>query len=299
MQGKANSSGIDRLTRKRYGRTIVALRRLTLIILWIGGAGAVALGVYTIFFSNIFAIQSIEIRSSRTLNIEALRSALYRQLDEKTFTIFPQKNIFLFNTYKASNTIASMVRIQKLSIRKSYPHTIYIDLDGKEFQILWYANGNIQRIGPQGTVIGEADQAMIAALPLSLLQARYGAHVPRVDSPINKNASIPTLVVSAQNDTENTEHILIKKDDLERLYLLKEQCKNSGFDMAFVVYDRSYSTATIVSSEGWDVFVTIDPSIERQLQSVATLLSHSIGQQRQRLRSIDVRFGNRAYYTFR
>lgn len=275
---------------------IAGIRRMSRVAIIILGATALVGCAYVFLFSDVFAIKSIEIKAPSSLNIDQLRADLYRQLDERVGYIMSQKNIFAFDEEQAKRTISSQIRTSSLSIKKSYPHTIIAELEGKELQLLWYSRGSIYKIDAQGRIAGEADQGTIASMPLGLLRKWYGNDSLSTGDTLQKNPSPPPLIADKTQHQASIGEIVIDPSAMESLLTIKDQCRSAGFDMAFIVYEKNDPALTIIGKEGWEVYARLDSTIGQQLNEVGTLLSHSIGKNRKRLKYIDVRFDNRGYY---
>ncbi len=253
--------------------------------------------VYGIFFSNLFSIQAIDIIAPESLDINELRSDLYRQLDDSAFRFFSQRNIFFFNTDKASSVISNSVLVDTLHIQKSYPRTIRITLEGKKFQLLWYSKGGVWMIGSNGAIIGPTDQTTIASLPLDLLRKHYGKDSVLVGQHIQKRPVVPPLIVDATQQDAHEGLSVIDQDVLQTLMVLRDSAKKSGIDSAYTLYTRGDPSIAMVTQEGWELHMMLDRDVYAQLKNASTLLSSSIKKKRSKLKKVDVRFDNRLYYT--
>lgn len=286
-----------RLARKRHGRIMSVLRRL----LFFGALAAIptilTAIIYTLFFSQVFAIQTITIHAQQGLNVEQLRSELYRQLDERVYGIFPQRSIFLFQQDQARKAASDALLVGSFSLKKKFPHSIEITVDGKEFQLLWYSKGSVHKVGGEGTIIGDAGQATIASLPLGLLRKQFGQDILAVAPNVQKTPSHPPLIVDFRQQESSQGVQVIAKKDLEPLLLITEKARKAGIDVAYVLYSREEPSITLIVRDGWEVRMTLDATTERQLGMVSTLLANTIKKDRSKLNYIDVRFDNRAYYT--
>ncbi len=273
------------------------LRRARIFVIIASIPIAIGAGIYGIFFSQYFSIQAIEIQAPDSLSVDEIRSKLYRQLDDSVFAVFPMRNIFLFDEKKASKIISENILIENLHIQKSYPRTIRIILEGKKFELLWYTKKSIWMLGANGALIGQADQADIASLPLDLLRKRYGNDVLQIDERIKKRPMVAPLIVDALEQDAAEGLSVIELQHLETLMTLRDLSKKNGIETAYVLYKRTDPTITLVTREGWELAMMLDADISKQLKNASTLLSRSIKKKRSKLKSIDVRFDNRLYYT--
>ncbi len=273
------------------------LRRARIFVIIASIPIAIGAGIYGIFFSQYFSIQAIEIQAPDSLSVDEIRSKLYRQLDDSVFAVFPMRNIFLFDEKKASKIISENILIENLHIQKSYPRTIRIILEGKKFELLWYTKKSIWMLGANGALIGQADQADIASLPLDLLRKRYGNDVLQIDERIKKRPMVAPLIVDALEQDAAEGLSVIELQHLEILMTLRDLSKKNGIETAYVLYKRTDPTITLVTREGWELAMMLDADISKQLKNASTLLSRSIKKKRSKLKSIDVRFDNRLYYT--
>ncbi len=74
--------------------------------------------IYFIFFSNFFIIKNFEIYNAPIYIKQKIFSLIKNQLNEKRFYIFPENNIFIFNTNKLKNNILNILPYQQVSIKK-------------------------------------------------------------------------------------------------------------------------------------------------------------------------------------
>ena len=297
MHTQQKNLSTNSLARKRHGKMIGAFCRMARLSMIVGVPAFLIAIIYFIFISNFFAIQTIDIHAPQSVNIEPLRSALYNHLDTTQYFFIQQRNIFAYNENEAKNIISKMLLTSHVSLKKKYPHAISIEIEGKEFELLWYSNGSVWRVGGDGSIIGDADQSTLASLPLHLLRKRYGPHVVSVADGIQKKASIPPLIVDAQQQHAVHGSSVIDATVLDQLLFLRQKSKDAGFTMAYALYLRDTPSITIVSTEGWEAYLLLDSTLDGQFTSLSTLLTHSIKKNRSRLKYIDVRFDNRAYYT--
>lgn len=288
----------DRLERKRHGQVKAFLRKCMFIAVLIGIPCFIGGVIYLFFYSSLFTIQTIDIHVSKNLANDKIRSILYRQLDETVLSILPQRNIFMFDEKEARRRISGQILVSHMTIKRVFPHTISIDVEGKDFELLWYSNGAVWRVGSEGTIIGDVDQSTIASLPLDIMRKKYGSDILPIDPHIQKRASPPILLVDAKQRVVAVNDAVIDKGILESLLHLNEQSKKTGFDMAYAIYDSEQSMLTVVTKEGWEAYLALRSEMDSQFRNIATLLANSIKKDRSKLKYIDVRFDNRLYYTY-
>lgn len=282
--------------RKRHGRFTVVAKK-TLRSGMIAGIPLAVAGIaYALFFSNAFTINSIEVHAPKALNSESLRSTLYNQLDHTIFGIFQQKNIFLFDTSEAIRSISGMLLIKKLSIQKKFPRTIRVDVDGKEFQLLWYSRGSAWRVGGNGRIVENADQSTFASLPIQLLQKKFGSNVLLQDPHVRKNSTHPPLVADTLQEEVSVGSSVVEQSAIEQLMSLQDRSHGAGFETAYSIYHRQDSSVILVTTEGWEARIMLDSDLNNQFKALSVLLTQSIKKDRTRLKYIDVRFDNRGYY---
>ncbi len=287
----------QRLIRRRHGALQMFLKRVRIFGSIVCIPIVIGAVIYGVFFSQYFSIQTIEIQAPNSLSVDELRSKLYHQLDNTVFAVLPMRNIFLFDEKKASKIISENILIENLHIQKSYPRTIRISVEGKKFELLWYTKNGVWMLGANGMLISQADQGDIASLPLDLLRRRYGNEILMVDEYIKKRPAVAPLIVDALEQDAAVGLSVIDPQHLEILMTLRDLSKKNGIETAYVLYTRTDQTITLVTREGWELIMMLDADISKQLKNASTLLSRSIKKKRSKLKSIDVRFDNRLYYT--
>ncbi|MBI4239636.1 hypothetical protein HY620_01455 [Candidatus Uhrbacteria bacterium] len=282
--------------RKREG-SFHSYRALDFCVKWLLPlCGILALGgsLYFFFFSRSFSIDIVEVDVSEGVDAGQVKSLVYAQMDAKAFVVAPQRNIFLFDDKKIVRDLHALFAVDLLRIEKKMPNKLVVVLQARPLQVLWFSAGRLYDIDNQG-VIARESQMLSLRTTLQDIQTDKALS----DSMKKKLTSSVPIIIDEEHKESSISETIVSSVFVEYSIAAKKSLEDSGVPVIYFKAKRNATTVTVVTGERWEMYLTTDESLERQLAAVQTLLTEKIRDKRPTLRYIDARFGNRLYYTYR
>ena len=243
--------------------------------------------VYWLFLTPAFAIEKIEMRGSFIWPQERLSSLVSSQLAQKRWFFAHQNNIFTFDKLAFANTISQQFIIDKISVERQRPHTLIINTLEKPRKALWSSQGVIYALDAEGIVTGVADLNTPDNQFIIYDKNEENAEVSEQNRGV-LNAGTPVLSAGAMAFLNN----LITNDFIRSLNPRFAIVSGLNPDYASVKFSEAGQPTA-----GWNVYFSIDDTLETQVENLKLVLQHSIPPaKRSALNYIDLRFDNKVYY---
>jgi cell division septal protein FtsQ len=226
--------------------------------------------IYLLFQSPYLAIHTLSFRGQVTLSETDLRARTAQFLRGSRYEIFSQQNIFLHNTTALAKSLARDVRVGSVQIKK--------------------------RVGERQLIIDIEER-----VPTTLLETstsayaldQYGDALLVLTPPIPR--TLTRIMDPRPRDVRLHERALTEKEEALLSFMKKNA---STVAMTALMHNLpSPNAVTIETGEGWQIFLSLDDSVENQEKRFAVLLETRISEsQRKNLEYIDLRFGERVFY---
>ncbi len=293
-----------RLVRKRQERLSGLVKKGIAIgiygILPLIGCGLVG---YLLFFSSFFSIERIDLVTPEGIDESRVRSLLFEYMDSHKTFVWGHTNLLFFDKKMATNALSLYFVIDSISIAKKLPRTLTINFEGHPFRAYLIRGNEPYELQSDGVLGKKIDPFLIEAFPQALRTIVFQGPVQKDTLFVKGKKRYPIfLVEQTQNSTKepqvNTSNVL-DKIILSQLDGFISNLFEQKLYTSHVIMQGSEEGIAIVLLEGWEVL--IDPKGDRniQMKNLSELLSQKIKHDRKKLKKIDLRFGNKIYYTFK
>lgn len=84
---------------------------------------------YFLFFFQLFAIKSIEIRGQKEISQDTIKQAIEDKLNQKRFWFFPQRNYFMIKTENIEKSLGEEFALKKVKVSKELPNKIMVEIE--------------------------------------------------------------------------------------------------------------------------------------------------------------------------
>ncbi|GEM_PF-1016009 len=270
------------------------------------------IGVYVLFFSPYFIIDLVDVKVSGGLDASSIKSVVFRQMDNASFAIFSQKRIYFFDTVVAEQSIRKISAIDTISIRKKFPNTLIIEIEGKPFKLVWFSAGHFYEVASDGSILREIEGGLLESIPRTIREtALRGSIQPSQESKEKKIKKKPEknieftaqkiipIVIDEEQKTVEKGAMVLDNDAILFLSGIQDALQAIGVNTLVLKKKQGLLDIRVLTTEGWEILFTLLESDTSQVANLSTVLKEKIKGDRKRLKYVDVRFSNRIYYAYR
>lgn len=229
--------------------------------------------VYIFFYSPIFLIKNIDITSTQNIPAQIIKENYVEwQMAQRRFLIFRQSNILLFSESWLRNNISQKFDPKSLTITKSLPHTLKIDIQEKTPSLIWITQEKYYLLEENGLASQEISKDNIPA------------NLPKVSDESNAAVTVGREVITK---------------DLTKLILdLKEKItEQTGIIItSFSVPTRQPVQINAIADKGFQIYFDPQSDIDSQIDKLKRIISEKLKDKLDSLQYIDLRIENRVYY---
>ncbi len=232
-----------------------------------------------LFFNEYFEIQNVVVEGSEKIKDYKIYDIVGDQAQKSRLFFFNQSNIFAFSKRQAKKEILKSYFVDDLKINKDLPKTIKILFKEREPSAVWREGENYYYIDDEFNVLLQIDSL----------------EVNTEDYIVLKNV----LKDEGAQKEEVIKKIPIGEEYLKACLTLSAKVNSSGIetDKICEVNKREASVNLNIINNGPKIFFNIEEDLGAQFKKLQALLSSKLkGQKLERLKYIDLRFGEKVYY---
>jgi len=251
----------------QYRRTPATKIKLILVsLLLITGLGLLLKHPY-------FNISQINLSGAKAISSESLLNIINSRLDKKKLLLFSRRNYWLANTVEISQALSQQYSLASLKITKSFPQVLNVELTEKEAAVIYQVANQKWLVDNQGKIIQEVLAGEIVnALPI--VYSDSASSSPAIDSLVILPATVKFLT-----------------------YLQTKIPEIAKIDIAFAkIKDAEGRVVHLTTTEKWQIYLDRQNDWEKQINVLTAILNTKLKNSRAKLRYIDVRYENRAYF---
>ena len=269
---KKNFQPYDNQSRikRRSKRSDVSLAKFY----WLGVFILAIFGLLTwwLFFSPTFRLEEIPVSQAKNFASGDLKNFVWDKLHQPE-SLLPKNSLWLINVKDIKQELNNRYYLDKLSVKKNWPHKLKITFEEKNYALAWNEDNNYYLINFQGDIINNS-----GAVPPGLLVVyNQGA---------KKNGGERRINVE--------EKYLVFADQLNKL--LNEKIKGLTDRRIFV--DDEVNTVKIQITNGPIIKLNTEDSIDKQISKLETIRRQELSDGRifNSQKYIDLRYGDRIFY---
>lgn len=165
--------------------------------------------IWFFIFSSWSKITVIEVKGLERLSPELVKTELSPLFEEKSFLVFSQKNIFIFNKKIAAEKIKNEFNLADIQIKKRWPRKLLIEVDERPYAFIYYEEGRYY--------FSSADNYLMAEIT-------FQENEPKEVDLITEIGAASALEI------ENGELVVISETEREELATSSLNADNQGLD---------------------------------------------------------------------
>lgn len=239
---------------------IIIIAILLLILAWF------------IFFSYFFKIKQIEASGSGKISSEEISNIAWEQTKKSRFLLGGQDNFFLFNKSELTATLKQKYNFKDIKITKSLFNKIKINLEEKNYNLIWKEGDSYFFINEDGDVVYSASFNEIA------------------------NINLPIIENISQNLIRNNKTAFAPKY-LSYAVKLNGKMAENRFEIEKFILDSDANTVKVkLKPSQVLIYFNIDEDLGAQINKLTVLINESLKDSYKNKNYIDLRYGDKVYY---
>lgn len=303
----------------RKGNSGVSVwKRIFVVIFLLALLSALGYGIW----SPTFKITAVEIDGATPMTEQRIRELLRDRLKKQALLVFPQSTIFFFSTKDAIKDIEGVFFLEDMTIQKRLPGRVTVSVREIPKKAVLFADNKFNAVSETGAVIRELTEKEVQRmndLPTdiaSVLVDALGAEMvelhtlqPEAEDGIGaakKNGNEFPLVFDDEHDEDPFMDTYRPGDTAfvasTVALLLQANTRLPDITSAAVRWFnvREKDEAVDVMMEGdWHVYLTTALPFDIQGERLALILKEKVGQDRDRLQYVDLRYNERIFFKLR
>lgn len=233
------------------------------------------IAIIVVIYSPLFKIKNTIINNVESnITRDYIRSHLNDYLEQKQLFILPQDNLLLFSPEAAKSYLSNSLVVDDIVFDRQFPNVLRLKLSDRIIVGLWQAGGQLYTLDKRGVVLQLVEYVATESKLVTIVS----------------NKPQPQLYDRVIDE------LVIKKIDL----LTQKWLNTLTAKIDKILYDESkLPTIELVTKDGWRVFMSLYEDTDTQINLLNQLILGKLKEDLERIDYIEVRFGNRLYYTFK
>jgi len=231
-----------------------------------------------IAYSPIFRIRNVIINNIPFRQTEErLQATMQDYFTSRRGFIFPQSNLLFFRAESARQALSREIYSDKVVFERHWPNVLRINYNPENIIALWQTTGKLFAVDQRGIMVQELTGVKLYNVDLIVVD-----EVNTVDHKIGDQVAGQQLV-----------DLLVNLPGAWGGSVGKYKIERVAVDTQFL------PTVDIYTADGWYVMVSAEESIDKQMLVLKRLIDEKIKNDINRVQYIDVRFIQKASYSFK
>lgn len=220
--------------------------------------------LYLMFFSGVFSVDHVNIKETKEVKPETVRSDIEKRLNDQLF----KNNIFLFDKDAATRELKKSYALKNIRIKKQYPTNLDVTVDEYVLELQWLSGGKYYLIDEKGKAVVE--------------QSGKKENIPIVEDKKNVPVGVGKSLVTL-------EFINFIK------YLDKNFSETKGGKITKIEINESFNEINVYSDLGFYIIFDTTRDPVQELKNLVTVLSSKdvVGK---KFSYFDMRIKNKVFY---
>lgn len=255
---------------------------------------------YFLFGSSILQIKKIKIVAPDFISKEAIQKIIQNNLDQNFFWLFPKKNIIFFST---NNVVADILNfspeIESVSVNKKALNLLEVNITSRQNVGVWCKTAKHQIEADEDIIDNATTSDKLFKQEEITVERCFNIDKNGVifkESPLISSNLILLIYDSTYQSTSEIKSNVASPETIQFILTSKQWLANDlniKIDNFEIISETDLKAKT---SEGWQIYFSSLNSVESQLNSLKTVLTELIKNDRLSLEYVDLRIDGRVYY---
>ncbi|MCX6746348.1 MAG: FtsQ-type POTRA domain-containing protein [Candidatus Parcubacteria bacterium] len=246
--------------------------------------------LYFFIFSNFYNITNIEIYGNQIISTDDLLDITNNYLNQNTFFIFKNRNIFLFSKNQLIKRINEVVLLTDIKIEKILPNTLRVTIKEKNAALKWQGADLEYLIDNQGQIIKKFYKTSIPKI--------FQLNVPSQGNKEEIEGNF-LKIIDLANEGVNLGDFVLRPENIGFILDLNDQLSQKDYlkPNNITVPNKMPQFLIIELNTGAKLFFNLVDTLANQLSRLNLLIDKKIKQGNlKNLDYIDLRMGENVYY---
>lgn len=257
-----------------------------------------------LFFSPYFRIENINFGNTNKELQQKIELLLRAEFEKRKFILFSRQNYFVFDTNSLSNQLNATFLLNELEIKKNFPNTLFIKAKEKSDVLALLTNNNAFFVDTKGLVVDLVPEnfkiysvdteasatTTIDGMPVNPAKIELFDEIMR-KMPVVSITDIKEVNIRDEALSEDFVTLILKvyQNLLNKLGVLPQLFNIENFK-------DEESKMTVTTKDGWEIYFSTNEPIDSQLENLKVILIEQVGEDRELLNYVDLRFGDKVYF---
>lgn len=257
-----------------------------------------------LFFSPFFRIENVNFGNTDKDLQRKIKLLIEAEFEKRILILFSRQNYFVFNVNNLSNQLNTMFLLNELEIKKKFPNTLSIEAKEKNDVLALITADNAFFVDKQGLIVDIVPESFKTYSLDTVGNATTtidGIEVNPAKIELSDEITRKLPVVSIENIEKASMRDKVLDEELISIILSVYQNLLSKLGVSlelFKICDTEDRKMTVITKDGWEVYFTLNGSIDEQLENLKVILLEKVDNDRYLLDYIDLRFGDKIYFKF-
>ena len=242
--------------------------------------------IYFLLFWEKFQVAQINVFGNEKVLTENVKNIVFAKIQHK-FLFLKSRSIFLVNSKVLSDEILnSFPQIGKVKTSRRFPNIIIVDIKERKAIAVFCADSGLEKCFFIDKTAIIVEQTVTIPKNTLIMRSRLNVEDSRLQEP---------------EQFKKGEYFLGKEAVGKEIVgiILKIQ-KNLSDNFQIIAQEAnivSTKRLNIKTNENWEIYIGLDSDIDSQITKLNLLLKEEVlAEKRKKLKYIDLRFQDRAYY---
>lgn len=230
----------------------------------------IILFIYLAGWSTLLSVKKFEVRGTNLIPGSSVEDIARQRLSLKRIFVLPENGLIFYNSNALVSELKERYPLEQVKVVKRLPSTVVVTITERTPAAIWFEADSYYEVDKEGWVLSLTEG------PVEGLPTLYNNGYPALDGKQVKNKE-RFFTFSADLGTAFSQrfpYIAIKQ----------------------LVVDNELSTIKLIPLKGAFIYFSTDDSVTTQLERLDLLLQSELKGRFEKIRYIDLRFGDKVYY---
>ncbi|MCX6792933.1 MAG: hypothetical protein NTY12_02815 [Candidatus Falkowbacteria bacterium] len=225
---------------------------------------------WLLLFSNVLVVKNIEVKGTNLISSSDVETLASDHLDRSRLLFLSESRLAVFDSNSLKQEINDRYALDNIKVVKKIPSTLQVIISEKAPAAVWFEADTYQQIDASGWIL------VPVAGPVENLPIIFNNGFPKIND--KKIDGADKIIVFAKNLTPEFVN------------------RFSGIKIKQLAVDNEQDTIKLVPERGAMIYFSTSDDLNKQLDRLDLLLRSELKDRFEKVRNIDLRFGDKVYY---